>query len=54
MVNGKYQTTKAGTPQGGNISPLLSNIMLNELDKELEIRGLLNRGFMRFFYFIII
>ncbi len=29
-----------GTPQGGNLSPLLSNIMLNELDKELEARGL--------------
>ncbi|MFD0956161.1 reverse transcriptase domain-containing protein [Virgibacillus alimentarius] len=29
-----------GTPQGGNLSPLLSNIMLNELDKELESRGL--------------
>ncbi|MFZ8766023.1 group II intron reverse transcriptase/maturase, partial [Enterococcus diestrammenae] len=29
-----------GTPQGGNLSPLLSNIMLNELDKELESRQL--------------
>lgn len=29
-----------GTPQDGNLSPLLSNIMLNELDKELEKRGL--------------
>lgn len=29
-----------GTPQGGNLSPLMSNIMLNELDKELEQRGL--------------
>ena len=29
-----------GTPQGGNLSPLLSNIMLNELDKELEKRSL--------------
>ncbi|VDC43868.1 hypothetical protein FMV2238Y02_23460 [Streptococcus canis] len=29
-----------GTPQGGNLSPLLSNIMLNKLDKELESRGL--------------
>ena len=29
-----------GTPQGGNLSPLLSNIYLNELDKELERRGL--------------
>ena len=35
-----YEETKLGTPQGGNLSPLLSNIMLNELDKELEARGL--------------
>ncbi|MGG3470782.1 group II intron reverse transcriptase/maturase, partial [Neobacillus pocheonensis] len=40
MVNGKYEDTPVGTPQGGNLSPLLSNIMLNELDKELESRGL--------------
>ncbi|MEC0668205.1 group II intron reverse transcriptase/maturase [Priestia flexa] len=40
MVNGKYEETPIGTPQGGNLSPLLSNIMLNELDKELESRGL--------------
>lgn len=40
MIKGKYQATKVGTPQGGNLSPLLSNIMLNELDKELESRGL--------------
>lgn len=41
MVNGKYEETPVGTPQGGNLSPLLSNIMLNELDRELESRGLL-------------
>lgn len=35
-----YEETRLGTPQGGNLSPLLSNIMLNELDKELEARGL--------------
>jgi RNA-directed DNA polymerase len=40
MVNGNYEETPVGTPQGGNLSPLLSNIMLNELDKELEGRGL--------------
>ncbi|KUP07301.1 reverse transcriptase/maturase, group II introns [Bacillus coahuilensis m2-6] len=40
MVNGRYEETPVGTPQGGNLSPLLSNIMLNELDKELENRGL--------------
>ena len=40
MENGVKRETKVGTPQGGNLSPLLSNIMLNELDKELESRGL--------------
>ncbi len=40
MVKGKYEETPIGTPQGGNLSPLLSNIMLNELDKELENRRL--------------
>ena len=40
MESGIVQKTDKGTPQGGNLSPLLSNIMLNELDKELEARGL--------------
>lgn len=40
MVKGKYEETELGTPQGGNLSPLLSNIMLNALDRELEARGL--------------
>lgn len=40
MTTQGYEETKRGTPQGGNLSPLLSNIMLNELDKELEARGL--------------
>ncbi len=40
MNKGKYEETKLGTPQGGNLSPLLSNIMLNQLDKELEARNL--------------
>lgn len=35
-----YEETRLGTPQGGNLSLLLSNIMLNELDRELEVRGL--------------
>ena len=39
MVNGVYQPTTEGTPQGGPLSPLLSNIVLNEMDKELERRG---------------
>jgi group II intron reverse transcriptase/maturase len=40
MVGERYEDTTIGTPQGGNLSPLLANIMLNELDKELEARGL--------------
>lgn len=40
MEKGIVKATPVGTPQGGNLSPLLSNIMLNELDKELEARGL--------------
>ena len=40
MVGGVTTVADEGTPQGGNLSPLLSNIMLNELDKELERRGL--------------
>lgn len=40
MENGMYEATELGTPQGGNLSPLLSNVMLNELDKELTNRGL--------------
>lgn len=40
MINGVVNDTEKGVPQGGNLSPLLSNIMLNELDKELEKRGL--------------
>ena len=40
MIDGEYKETIIGTPQGGNLSPLLSNIMLNELDKELEERSL--------------
>lgn len=40
MENGVVIETTKGTPQGGNISPLLSNIMLNELDKELDKRKL--------------
>lgn len=40
MENGVVIETDEGVPQGGNLSPLLSNIMLNELDKELTKRGL--------------
>jgi len=40
MIDDEYEDTVVGTPQGGNISPLLANIMLNELDKELEARRL--------------
>src|SRR5690625_4604940 len=40
QIDEEYKETVIGTPQGGNLSPLLSNIMLNELDKELNLRGL--------------
>lgn len=40
MEKEEIKPTIIGTPQGGNLSPLLSNIILNELDKELESRGL--------------
>jgi len=39
VVANKFEQTVVGVPQGGPLSPLLSNIMLNELDKELERRG---------------
>ena len=40
MMDDEYEDSIVGTPQGGNLSPLLANIMLNELDKEMEKRGL--------------
>jgi group II intron reverse transcriptase/maturase len=39
VVRNKFEETEMGVPQGGPLSPLLSNIMLNELDRELEKRG---------------
>ena len=39
MVGGLVSQTSKGTPQGGPLSPLLSNILLDDLDKELERRG---------------
>jgi RNA-directed DNA polymerase len=39
MINGVAMDTKEGAPQGGPLSPLLSNVVLDELDKELEKRG---------------
>ena len=39
MEQGVFARTEEGAPQGGPLSPLLSNLMLNELDKELEKRG---------------
>lgn len=39
MINGIKTSNTEGTPQGGPLSPLLSNIMLDEVDKELEKRG---------------
>lgn len=40
LINGKLTKRRKGVPQGSPISPLLSNIMLNELDRELERKGL--------------
>lgn len=40
MVNGLVSPSEEGTPQGGPLSPLLSNLMLDDLDQELERRGL--------------
>lgn len=40
MENGLVKATEEGCPQGGPLSPLLSNIMLDDFDKELEKRGL--------------
>ena len=39
LISGKLQKRRKGVPQGSPLSPLLSNILLNELDKELEKRG---------------
>lgn len=40
VVDKRFEETNIGLAQGGNISPLCSNIMLNELDKELKRRGI--------------
>ena len=45
MIDGLVSHADEGTPQGGPLSPLLSNIVLDELDKELEARG---RKFVRY------
>jgi RNA-directed DNA polymerase len=39
VVKGRLQETREGVPQGGPLSPLLANILLDDLDKELEKRG---------------
>ena len=39
MTNDRYEPSEQGVPQGSPLSPLLSNVMLNELDRELERRG---------------
>ena len=39
IVSKKYEETEMGVPQGGPLSPLLANVLLNELDHELESRG---------------
>ena len=40
MEDGLVRPVEEGTPQGGPLSPLLSNLVLNDLDKKLERRGL--------------
>jgi RNA-directed DNA polymerase len=40
IVEGKLEKTTKGVPQGSPLSPMLSNIVLNEMDQELENRGL--------------
>jgi RNA-directed DNA polymerase len=39
MIGGTYHLREEGTPQGGPLSPLLANLLLDQLDKELEKRG---------------
>ncbi len=38
-IGGRIESTSEGVPQGGPLSPLLANILLDDLDKELERRG---------------
>ncbi|WP_422138340.1 group II intron reverse transcriptase/maturase [Endozoicomonas sp. ALC020] len=45
MIDGQCYPTRVGMPQGGPLSPLLSNVLLDDLDKELEYRG---HGFARY------
>ena len=40
MIGHKFEETEQGVPQGGPLSPILGNIMLGELDRELDRRGL--------------
>ncbi|HUO76599.1 MAG TPA: group II intron reverse transcriptase/maturase [Thermodesulfovibrionales bacterium] len=40
IVEGRFEKTEKGCPQGSPLSPMISNIVLNELDQELEHRGL--------------
>ncbi|VVO20434.1 hypothetical protein PS726_04170 [Pseudomonas fluorescens] len=39
MINGVVEKSRCGTPEGGPLSPLLANVLLDEVDRELERRG---------------
>ena len=46
LEDGLFSDTREGTPQGGPLSPLLSNLLLDDLDQELEARGLRFAGML--------
>lgn len=50
MIDNEYRESVVGTPQGGNLSPLLSNIVLNELDKEMEHEAKIHTLCRRLYY----